>query len=210
MFVSGTSSHGVETYGVDGITIGSLTTRNTGECGILLNATMNAVIGSVDAEDAGTVTGRDIRIASRSEFAVSSDITFQNLKVINGTVRESPCSPRNRIINLSLENSTMDVCDGTAVGIREEPGDLSRSLDRITARFHGSSLILRARSGSSGRRPEGGSLLTVATPQGRVVHAQVLPDAGVFERRIDLEAGGPYVLSLANGGDKAIRILAAR
>jgi hypothetical protein len=215
MFVSGTSSHGVETYGVDGITIGSLTTRKTGECGILLNASFNAVIGSVDSEDAGagtgyaafrlanragrlnnawptnirvgsvkargggrgifcvsesggatidrvdiaetgsnsillenchniniapmggTVTGRDIRIASRSEFAVSSEITFQNLKVINGTVMESPCAPRSKIINLSLENSTMNVCSGTPVGIRKAAGAPTSGLSGVTTYFTG-------------------------------------------------------------------------
>lgn len=218
MFVSGTSSHGVETYGVDGFTLGSLTTRNTGECGILLNATRNANIGSVDAEDAGagtgyaafrlanragrigsdawptnirvgsikargggrgifcvsesggatidrvdiaatgsnsillenchnvniaavggTVTGRDIRIASRTEFAVSSDITFQNLRVINSTVTESPCAPGSKVINLTLESSTLNVCGGTSVGIAEAATAIERhpgiSLFRINGRI---------------------------------------------------------------------------
>ena len=36
VYVPGTSSHAVETYGVDGITIGTVTARNIGESGLLL------------------------------------------------------------------------------------------------------------------------------------------------------------------------------
>lgn len=289
LFVSGTSSHGVETYGVDGITIGSLTTRKTGECGILLNATMNANIGSVDAEDAGagtgyaafrlanragrigsnawptnirvgsikargggrgifcvsesggatidrvdiaatgnnsillenchnmniaavggTVTGRDIRIASRTEFAVSSDITFQNLRVINATVVESPCAPRSKVINLSLENSTQNVCSGTTVGIQEAAGAVSPGLDGITTQILGSSLILEFHPESAGRWLQGRSVLQLATAQGRLLHSQILPGAGGLKRRIDMQSAGTYVLRLANGRDRISRPVIAR
>jgi hypothetical protein len=63
----GTGSHGVETYGVDRLTIGSVVARDTGECGLLLNDTTNAEIGLVDAEDAGTGTGyAAFRMANRN------------------------------------------------------------------------------------------------------------------------------------------------
>src|SRR5690606_16305841 len=52
--VSNTGGHGVETYGVDGLTIGTVTARNTTNAGLLLNATINATVGMVDGEDVAT------------------------------------------------------------------------------------------------------------------------------------------------------------
>ncbi|MER5215043.1 hypothetical protein ABT063_31990 [Streptomyces sp. NPDC002838] len=67
VFVSGASSHAVETYGVDGITIGTVTARNVGESGLLLNQTINANVTKVDAENAGTGTGyAAFRMANRN------------------------------------------------------------------------------------------------------------------------------------------------
>jgi hypothetical protein len=57
VFVSGASSHAVETYGVDGLAVGTVTARNVGESGLLLNDTINATVGTVDAENAGAGTG---------------------------------------------------------------------------------------------------------------------------------------------------------
>ncbi|GAB3921142.1 hypothetical protein GCM10029976_007780 [Kribbella albertanoniae] len=57
VFVSGAGSHAVETYGVDGITIGTITARNVRESGLLLNQTINATVGTVDADNAGAGTG---------------------------------------------------------------------------------------------------------------------------------------------------------
>ncbi|MGC9536831.1 hypothetical protein [Streptomyces sp. UG1] len=71
--VSGASSHAVETYGVDGITIGTVTARNVGESGLLLNQTINATVGKVDAENAGTGTGyAAFRMANRNGRVGSS------------------------------------------------------------------------------------------------------------------------------------------
>ncbi|GAA1810547.1 hypothetical protein GCM10009682_35220 [Luedemannella flava] len=67
VYVSGASSHALETYGVDGITIGTVTARSVGESGLLLNQTINATVGTVDAENAGTGTGyAAFRIANRA------------------------------------------------------------------------------------------------------------------------------------------------
>ncbi|HET6531419.1 MAG TPA: RICIN domain-containing protein [Actinoplanes sp.] len=67
VFVSGASSHAVETYGVDGLTVGTVTARNVGESGLLLNQTINATIGTVDADNAGTGTGyAAFRMANRN------------------------------------------------------------------------------------------------------------------------------------------------
>ena len=83
-YVSGASSHAVETYGVDGITIGTVTARNVGESGLLLNQTVNATVGTVDAENAGAGTGyAAFRMANRNGRIGSSYAT--NVRV--GTVK---------------------------------------------------------------------------------------------------------------------------
>ncbi|MFI6035139.1 hypothetical protein ACIBBD_13425 [Streptomyces sp. NPDC051315] len=73
VYVSGATSHAVETYGVDGITIGTVTARNVGESGLLLNQTVNATVTKVDAENAGTGTGyAAFRMANRNGRVGSS------------------------------------------------------------------------------------------------------------------------------------------
>jgi hypothetical protein len=72
-YVSGASSHAVETYGVDGLTVGTVTARNVGESGLLLNQTINATVTKVDAENAGTGTGyAAFRMANRNGRVGSS------------------------------------------------------------------------------------------------------------------------------------------
>lgn len=67
VYASGGDSHGVETMGVDGITIGTVTVRNTGQSGVLLNDTINATIGTIDANGAGAGTGyAAFRMANRN------------------------------------------------------------------------------------------------------------------------------------------------
>ena len=189
VFVSGTSAHGVETYGLDGLTIGTVTARDTGQSGLLLNDTINATVGTVDGQGTGTGTGYaafrmanrngrvgssyptnvrvgtviargggrgvfcvsesggavidrvdiaqtggnailvencynvtiagqsgsvagpgDIRIAARSEFPNTSDVTFQNLTVTNTAINESPCAINTTVRNVTLVNSRLNVC----------------------------------------------------------------------------------------------------
>ncbi|MDQ0253192.1 fibronectin type 3 domain-containing protein [Evansella vedderi] len=67
VYVSGTSAHGVETYGVDGISIGKVTAVDTGYAGILLNDTINAEVDRVYGFGAGTGTGyAAFRMANRN------------------------------------------------------------------------------------------------------------------------------------------------
>ncbi|MEU4009573.1 hypothetical protein AB0H30_13995 [Streptomyces pseudogriseolus] len=67
VYVSGASSHAVETYGVDGLTVGTVTARDVGESGLLLNQTINATVTKVDAENAGAGTGyAAFRMANRN------------------------------------------------------------------------------------------------------------------------------------------------
>ncbi|MEU8859640.1 hypothetical protein [Streptomyces umbrinus] len=189
VYVSGASSHAVETYGVDGLTIGTVTARNVGESGLLLNQTINATVTKVDADGAGAGTGYaafrmanrngrigsayptnvrvgevvargggrgvfcvsesggatidrvtisntgnnailiencynvnlaaqsgsvtgggEIRLAARSEFPNNSDITVQNLRVTNSSIRESPCGDNTTFRNNTLVNSTQTIC----------------------------------------------------------------------------------------------------
>ncbi|WP_328689181.1 hypothetical protein OHA74_08300 [Streptomyces phaeochromogenes] len=189
VYVSGASSHAVETYGVDGLTIGTVTARNVGESGLLLNQTVNATVTKVDADGAGAGTGYaafrmanrngrigsayptnvrvgeviargggrgvfcvsesggatidrvtisdtgnnailiencynvnlaaqsgsvtgggEIRLAARSEFPNNSDITVQNLRVTNSSIRESPCGNNTTFRNNTLVNSTQTIC----------------------------------------------------------------------------------------------------
>ncbi|MGC0375461.1 hypothetical protein [Streptomyces sp. SAI-229] len=80
VYVSGASSHAVETYGVDGLTVGTVTARNVGESGLLLNQTVNATVLKVDAENAGTGTGyAAFRMANRNGRIGSSYST--NIRV---------------------------------------------------------------------------------------------------------------------------------
>lgn len=195
VYVQGTGAHGVETYGADDVTIGTVIARNTGYSGLLLNDTTNATVGLVDAQGAGTGTGYaafrmanrngrlnnayptnirvgqviargggrgifcvsesggavidrvdiantgsnailvencynvniaavsgtisnspEVRIASRSEFPVSSNIVFQNLTVTSTTIRESPCGSNNSVRNNTLIGSSLNVCSGTNGG----------------------------------------------------------------------------------------------
>jgi hypothetical protein len=84
VYISGATNQGVETYGVDGLTVGTVTTRNVGYSGLLLNDTINATVGTVDAENTGTGTGyAAFRMANRNGRIGSSYPT--NIRV--GTVR---------------------------------------------------------------------------------------------------------------------------
>ncbi|GAB3223193.1 hypothetical protein GCM10027447_10680 [Glycomyces halotolerans] len=57
VYVSGTGNHGVETWNVDGLEIGTVVARNVAYAGLLLNNTRNANIGLVDGDDVATGTG---------------------------------------------------------------------------------------------------------------------------------------------------------
>ncbi|WP_205324012.1 RICIN domain-containing protein [Glycomyces sp. YM15] len=57
VYVSGSGGHGVETWNIDGLEIGTVVARNTGYSGLLLNNTRNADIGLVDGENVATGTG---------------------------------------------------------------------------------------------------------------------------------------------------------
>ncbi|KAF2967767.1 hypothetical protein GQX73_g5789 [Xylaria multiplex] len=55
--ITGAGSHAVETWNIDGLTIGSVIARDVGECGLLLQTTTNARVGLVDGDNVATGTG---------------------------------------------------------------------------------------------------------------------------------------------------------
>ncbi|WP_017622926.1 hypothetical protein [Nocardiopsis chromatogenes] len=189
VYVSGTDNHGVETYGVDGIDIGTVTARDTAYSGLLLNDTVNASVDRVDAVDAGTGTGYaafrmanrngrvdggypvnvrvgevrargggrgifcvsesggaviervdiadtgnnaalienchnvtvgtaggtiagpgTVRLAARSEFANTSDITFENLTFRNTEFNERPCAVNTVLRGIRWDDSANNAC----------------------------------------------------------------------------------------------------
>lgn len=57
VYVSGTNNHGVETWNVDGLNIGTVVARNVAYTGLLLNNSRNATIDLVDGDNVATGTG---------------------------------------------------------------------------------------------------------------------------------------------------------
>ncbi|KAI7549217.1 hypothetical protein KC331_g3935 [Hortaea werneckii] len=55
--VTGASSHAVETWNIDGLTIDAVIARDVGECGLLLQGTTNAQVGLVDGDNVAAGTG---------------------------------------------------------------------------------------------------------------------------------------------------------
>lgn len=55
--VTGAGSHAVETWNIDGLTIGEVVAKDVGECGLLLQQVTNAEVGLVDGENVATGTG---------------------------------------------------------------------------------------------------------------------------------------------------------
>ncbi|MEJ3747148.1 hypothetical protein WEI85_28180 [Actinomycetes bacterium KLBMP 9797] len=81
-YIQGATNQGVETYGVDGLTVGTVIARNVGYSGLLLNDTINATVGTVDAQNTATGTGyAAFRMANRNGRVGSSYPT--NIRVGN-------------------------------------------------------------------------------------------------------------------------------
>lgn len=55
--VTGAGSHAVETWNIDGLTIGEVVARDVGECGLLLQQVTNAEVGLVDGDNVAAGTG---------------------------------------------------------------------------------------------------------------------------------------------------------
>lgn len=55
--ITGASSHAVETWNIDGLSINQVIARDVGECGLLIQTTTNAKIGTVDGDNVAAGTG---------------------------------------------------------------------------------------------------------------------------------------------------------
>jgi parallel beta-helix repeat protein len=106
--LSNTSGHGLETYGVDGFRLNTITTNNNGECGVLLNRTFNGTLGTVNAfrcNNGGGYAG--LRLANNCD-----NIVTQNLIA-------NECG-RGYFVLTGSKNSTLNNCritNGTGIGI---------------------------------------------------------------------------------------------
>jgi hypothetical protein len=67
VYGSGMGSHIVETYGVDGVNIGTVEGEDVGESGLLLNRSINVEVGLVNCTDCATGTGY-------AAFRVANDV----------------------------------------------------------------------------------------------------------------------------------------
>ncbi|MFC6080106.1 hypothetical protein [Sphaerisporangium aureirubrum] len=89
-----------------GVVIDRVDISGTGSNSILIENCYGVTI----AGQSGSVNGSDVRIASRTEFPVSSNITLQNLTLTNSVITESPCGTNIVIRNINLVNSRINRC----------------------------------------------------------------------------------------------------
>ena len=81
VFGSGMGSHIVETYGIRDIKIGTVEGSDVGECGLLLNRSINAEIGLVSCRGCATGTGYAAFRVANSVGKVGNDFPPDNIRV---------------------------------------------------------------------------------------------------------------------------------
>jgi hypothetical protein len=80
--VSGAGSHAVETWNIDGLNIGSVIARNVGECGLLMQKTINARVGYVEGNNVAAGTGyATLRFANNNGQLSNGQYTTTNVFV---------------------------------------------------------------------------------------------------------------------------------
>ncbi len=77
----GMSSQLVETYGVNGITIGTVEGNGVGECGLLFNRSINATVDRVSCTNCGTGTGYAAFRVANSVGKIGNDWPANNIRV---------------------------------------------------------------------------------------------------------------------------------
>jgi hypothetical protein len=87
VYGTGMGSHIVETYGIDQVNIGSIVGEDVGECGLLLNRSINAEIGSVTCTDCATGTGYAAFRVANSVGKVGNEFPHGNIHVGKVTAR---------------------------------------------------------------------------------------------------------------------------
>jgi hypothetical protein len=81
VYGQGMGSHILETYGVDGIDIGTVEGMDVGECGLLLNRSINAVVDLVSCTDCATGTGYAAFRVANDVGKVGSSYPANNVRV---------------------------------------------------------------------------------------------------------------------------------
>jgi hypothetical protein len=71
----------VETYGIDGVKIGTVEGKDVGECGLLLNRSINAQVGLVTCDGCATDTGYAAFRVANDVGKVGSDYPAGNIHV---------------------------------------------------------------------------------------------------------------------------------
>lgn len=90
-----------------GLVVDRVDIANTGNNAILVENCHNVTI----AGQSGTVSGGGgIRLAARTEFPNNTDIFIQNMTVTNNAIQESPCGSNTVFRDLTLNNTSMNVC----------------------------------------------------------------------------------------------------
>jgi hypothetical protein len=80
--VTGAGSHAVETWNIDGLTIGSVIATNVGESGLLMQKTINARVGLVEGNNVGAGTGyATLRFANNNGQLANGQYTTTNIFV---------------------------------------------------------------------------------------------------------------------------------
>lgn len=89
-----------------GVEINSIDLKDNGNNSALIENCHNVTIkqGTVDG-------GGEFRIAARSDFPNTSDVTISNLTVTNTSVRESPCGDNTNWPNLQVSGGSRNICD---------------------------------------------------------------------------------------------------
>ncbi|CAG9936241.1 unnamed protein product [Clonostachys rosea f. rosea IK726] len=141
--VTGASSHAVETWNIDGLTIDSVVAKNVGECGLLLQKTTNAKVGTVQGDNAGSGTGyATLRFANNNgELNGSHDKTNSGAAEI-GSI-DLADNGNNAILiencyNLKIKGGTVDGGGEVRISARSEfpnTSDIS-----ITAKISGTTV----------------------------------------------------------------------
>lgn len=91
-----------------GAQIERINLQNTGNNSILIENCYNISLATQSGSISG---GGELRLAARSDFPNNRDITIQNLSVSNTSIRESPCAENSTFANISLQNTSMNVCN---------------------------------------------------------------------------------------------------
>ena len=82
IFAKGCYGHAVETMKVDGIFIGTITATDCNSCGLLLNATTNAVVGTVNGTRCSPRAPKGVYAALRTANFVGPDVYIHKINAV--------------------------------------------------------------------------------------------------------------------------------